>query len=86
MQTKLIVRLTLCWLMSSACDSDFGNKTSGQACTRSSQCAHGLRCREGACHSKRKPVPTTDLDATEPDAGPDGSPEGGEPLTDLRGQ
>lgn len=41
--------LTLFWLTGSACDSEFGNKSAGQACTRSAQCAEGLRCREGSC-------------------------------------
>ena len=69
MRTKLIVWLTLCWLGGSACDSDFGNKTSGQACTRSSQCAAGLRCREGLCHARRSEAPDEPVrDAGEPDA------------------
>jgi hypothetical protein len=68
MRTKHIVWLTLCWLTGSACDSDFGNKTAGQACTRSSQCAPGLLCREGLCHPKRSDVqPAPERDAGEPD-------------------
>jgi hypothetical protein len=68
MRTKHIVWLTLCWLTGSACDSNFGNKTSGQACTRSSQCADGLRCREGLCHPRRsEPPPDAARDAGEPD-------------------
>ena len=54
MRTKRIVWLTLCWLAGSACDSDFGTKMSGQACTRSSQCAAGLRCLEGLCSPTKK--------------------------------
>ena len=65
MQTKRIVWLTLCWLAGSACDSDFGEKTSGQACTRSIQCAKGLQCREGLCLPPKKKAPA----ASEPDAG-----------------
>jgi hypothetical protein len=67
-QMKLLVSLTLCGLLSSACDSEFGSKTSGQACTRSAQCAKGLQCREGVCHSKRKAAPRAMEDAGEPDA------------------
>jgi hypothetical protein len=83
MQMKLIVSLTLCWLASSACDSDFASKTSGQACTRSSQCAKGLRCLEGVCHSKRKLVASSS-DAGEPDA--ETSPEAGEPPAEVQGE
>jgi hypothetical protein len=83
MQMKLIVSLTLCWLMSSACNSDFASKTSGQACTRSSQCAKGLRCLEGSCHSKRKLAPMS-ADAGEPDA--EASPEAGEPPAEVQGK
>jgi len=45
--------LTLFWLAGSACDSELGNKSSGQACTRSAQCAEGLRCRDGLCRSTK---------------------------------
>jgi hypothetical protein len=71
MRMKHILWLTLCWLMGSACASDFGNKTSGQACTRSSQCAAGLRCREGLCHRKRG------------EAQPDAARDAGEPALDA---
>ena len=83
MQTKRFVWLTLCWLAGSACDPDFGDKTSGQACTRSTQCARGLVCREGLCHSKKKRMlpPAPAVDAGELDA--DASVE--EPTADLRG-
>jgi hypothetical protein len=85
MQMKLIVSLTLCWLMSSACcDSDFGSKSSGQACTRSSQCSKGLRCLEGLCHSNRKPGEPSAPDAGEPDA--ETEPEAGEPPADVEGK
>lgn len=57
MRTKCIVWLTLWWLAGSACDSDFGTKTSGQACTRASQCAEGLWCRKGACEPRKKASP-----------------------------
>lgn len=68
MRTNHIVFLTLCWLAGSACASEFGNKSSGQACTRSSQCAEGLRCREGLCHPKRSEQRAeTTPDAGEPD-------------------
>jgi hypothetical protein len=82
MVMKLLVSLTLCGVMSSACDSEFGSKASGQACTRTSQCAKGLRCLEGLCHSKRKPreVP---YDAGEPDSAME--PEAGEPPADVGG-
>jgi hypothetical protein len=75
MQMKLILSLTLCWFMSSGCDSDFGSKTSGQACTRSAQCAKGLRCQEGLCHAKHRPAPI-EPDASEADAeaAPDAAP------------
>lgn len=81
---KLIVSLTLCWLMSSACESDFGSKTSGQACTRSSQCAKGLMCLQGLCHSKRKPVQPDVPDAGESDA--EAAPEAGELPADIEGE
>jgi hypothetical protein len=84
MQMKLIVSLTLCWLVSSACDSDFGHKTSGQACTRSSQCGKGLRCLEGACHSKHKQAPDREADASESDA--ETPSEAGEPPAEVRGK
>jgi hypothetical protein len=75
---KILVSLTLCGLLSSACDSEFGSKTSGQACTRTSQCAKGLLCLEGLCHSKRKPQQEEPAaDAGEPDATTE--PEAGEP-------
>ena len=68
MRMKHILWLTLCWLLGSACASDFANKTSGQACTRSSQCAEGLRCREGLCHRRRGEPPADVVrDAGEPD-------------------
>jgi hypothetical protein len=84
MQMKLIVSLTLCWLASSACDSDMGHKSAGEACTRSSQCRMGLRCLEGSCHSKRKLAPASMVDAGEPDA--EASPEAGEPPAEVQGR
>lgn len=82
MHTRRIVWLTLCWLAGSACDSDFGDKTSGQACTRSTQCARGLQCREGLCHPKKKKAPAVIL----PDAGElDADAEIEETTADLRG-
>lgn len=82
MQMKLIVSLTLCWLMSSACDSDFGSKPSGQACTRSSQCAKGLRCREGSCHSRHKEARTSDAGESDAEA----SSDAGEPQAEVQGK
>lgn len=84
MQTKPMLWLTLCWLVCSACDPDFGTKTSGQACTRSSQCAEGLRCREGACHSRRKPARAMAADAGAADA--ETSVDAGELPVNVRGQ
>lgn len=84
MLMKLLVSLTLCGLLSSACDSEFGSKASGQACTRSSQCAKGLRCLEGVCHSKRKPREMVEYDAGEPDAALE--PEAGGPPSDVEGR
>ncbi len=71
MHKQCIVWLTLCWILSSGCGSDFGDKTSGQACTRSAQCKRGLRCLEGFCHPRKKRAPPADegaRDAGEPDA------------------
>ena len=72
MRTKHILWWTLCWFVGSGCAADFGTKTYGQACTRSSQCAEGLRCREGLCHAPRKVEPRDagepDVDAAEPAA------------------
>ena len=68
MWTKHILWLTLCWLVGSGCAADFGSKTSGQACTRSAQCAAGLRCREGLCHRRRSESSSEPArDAGEPD-------------------
>ena len=84
MRTKCIVWLTLCWLAGSACGPDFGDKTSGQACTRSSQCARGLLCREGACHPlKKKPAMAPEADAGA--MGADADAEVDESTADLRG-
>jgi hypothetical protein len=41
--------LTAFLLTGSACASELGNKASGQACTRSVQCAEQLRCLGGSC-------------------------------------
>ncbi len=83
MLMKLLVSLTLCGLLSSACDSEFGSKVSGQACTRSSQCAKGLRCLKGSCHSKRKPLGEKAYDAGELDA--EVESEAGAPPADVEG-
>lgn len=70
MRTKVIVWWTLCSLAGSACASDFGSKSSGQACTRTSQCAAGLGCREGLCHAlhrrEARDAGEPDIDAAEP--------------------
>ena len=84
MVIKLLVSLTLCGVLSSACDSEFGSKASGQACTRSSQCAKGLRCLEGLCHSKRKLAREKAYDGGALDAAME--PEAGEPPSDVEGR
>ena len=36
-------------IMFAACTSDMADKLAGQPCTRSDQCASGLRCSGGSC-------------------------------------
>ena len=56
--------------MSAACTSDMVDKLAGEPCTRSDQCASGLRCSGGSC------VPATIRDSgAGEDAGKDESNE-----------
>jgi hypothetical protein len=62
-------------IMSSACETNMGDKQDGQPCTRSDQCAPGLVCSGGSCLSvnadagERDAGPSDDKDAGRKDAG-----------------
>lgn len=60
--------LAAVWLSSSACDSKLGDKSPGEACTRTAQCAEELRCREGTCQPMDEPEPDAGTDAEADDA------------------